>query len=107
LIGFLPQLNQLAVRHAPDVDRAKLERLASCRMSPHKTTGAGSTVDQSSHDRISFGSDQVLDGRAEIRALEQVYEAQKINYSILGNIVPHLHAHIQPRFMATRTRVDR
>ncbi len=41
------------------------------------------------------------------RTLEQVYAAIKINYSILGNIVPHVHAHIQPRFMATRTPVDR
>ena len=31
-------------------------------------------------------------------ALEQAYSADKINYQILGNLVPHLHAHIQPRF---------
>jgi diadenosine tetraphosphate (Ap4A) HIT family hydrolase/predicted kinase len=30
-------------------------------------------------------------------ALERVYRAQKINYQILGNLVPHLHAHVQPR----------
>ena len=45
-------------------------------------------------DRIAFFEDMVRVGRA----LEQVYAAQKINYSILGNIVPHLHAHIQPRY---------
>jgi diadenosine tetraphosphate (Ap4A) HIT family hydrolase len=31
-------------------------------------------------------------------ALEGVYAALKINYAILGNNVPHLHAHIQPRY---------
>ncbi len=45
-------------------------------------------------ERIAFFEDMVRVGRA----LEQVYAAQKINYSILGNIVPHLHAHIQPRY---------
>jgi diadenosine tetraphosphate (Ap4A) HIT family hydrolase len=45
-------------------------------------------------ERVAFFEDMVHVGRA----LEQVYAAQKINYSILGNIVPHLHAHIQPRF---------
>lgn len=45
-------------------------------------------------ERIAFFEDMVRVGRA----LEQVYAAQKINYSILGNMVPHLHAHIQPRY---------
>ncbi len=45
-------------------------------------------------ERIAFFEDMVHVGRA----LEQVYAALKINYSILGNIVPHVHAHIQPRF---------
>jgi diadenosine tetraphosphate (Ap4A) HIT family hydrolase len=30
-------------------------------------------------------------------ALERVYAAAKMNYQLLGNLVPHLHAHIQPR----------
>jgi len=30
--------------------------------------------------------------------LERVYAALRINYAILGNNVPHLHAHIQPRY---------
>jgi HIT domain-containing protein len=42
-------------------------------------------------ERIAFFEDMVRVGRA----LERVYAAQKINYSIMGNIVPHLHAHIQ------------
>src|SRR6266542_1499828 len=41
-------------------------------------------------ERIAFFEDMVRVGRA----LEQVYAAQKINYSILGNIVPHLHAQV-------------
>jgi diadenosine tetraphosphate (Ap4A) HIT family hydrolase len=45
-------------------------------------------------ERVAFFEDMVGVGRA----LEQVYSALKMNYSILGNIVPHLHAHIQPRF---------
>jgi diadenosine tetraphosphate (Ap4A) HIT family hydrolase/predicted kinase len=32
------------------------------------------------------------------KILEQVYDASKMNYQILGNAVPHLHAHIQPRY---------
>jgi diadenosine tetraphosphate (Ap4A) HIT family hydrolase len=31
-------------------------------------------------------------------ALERVCGALKINYQILGNSVPHLHCHIQPRY---------
>jgi diadenosine tetraphosphate (Ap4A) HIT family hydrolase len=45
-------------------------------------------------ERSAFFEDMVRVGHA----LEQVYAALKINYSILGNIVPHLHAHSQPRF---------
>jgi diadenosine tetraphosphate (Ap4A) HIT family hydrolase len=45
-------------------------------------------------ERIAFFEDMVRVGRA----LEQVYAAQKINYSILRNIVPHPHAHIRPRY---------
>jgi diadenosine tetraphosphate (Ap4A) HIT family hydrolase len=48
----------------------------------------------SAEERIAFFEDMVRVGRA----LEHVYSAQKINYSILGNSVPHLHAHIQPRY---------
>jgi diadenosine tetraphosphate (Ap4A) HIT family hydrolase len=32
------------------------------------------------------------------KILEQVYASVKMNYQILGNAVPHLHAHIQPRY---------
>jgi diadenosine tetraphosphate (Ap4A) HIT family hydrolase len=45
-------------------------------------------------ERSAFFDDMVRVGRA----LEHVYASLKINYSILGNIVPHLHAHIQPRY---------
>jgi len=46
-------------------------------------------------ERIAFFEDMVRVGRA----LEQVYAAIKINYSILGNIVPHVHAHTAARTM--------
>jgi diadenosine tetraphosphate (Ap4A) HIT family hydrolase/predicted kinase len=32
------------------------------------------------------------------KILEQVHAAVKMNYQILGNAVPHLHVHIQPRY---------
>jgi predicted kinase/diadenosine tetraphosphate (Ap4A) HIT family hydrolase len=45
-------------------------------------------------ERIAFFDDMVRVGDA----LERVYGALKINYQILGNAVPHLHAHVHPRF---------
>ncbi len=32
------------------------------------------------------------------RAIERAFEPVKINYTILGNSLPHLHAHIVPRY---------
>lgn len=32
------------------------------------------------------------------RALQSAFNADKMNYNILGNIIPHLHAHILPRY---------
>jgi diadenosine tetraphosphate (Ap4A) HIT family hydrolase len=32
------------------------------------------------------------------KALESVFQPAKMNFSMLGNLVPHLHAHIQPRY---------
>jgi diadenosine tetraphosphate (Ap4A) HIT family hydrolase len=31
-------------------------------------------------------------------ALQKVFKADKLNYNLLGNIVPHLHTHILPRY---------
>ncbi len=31
-------------------------------------------------------------------ALEKAFGADKMNFQILGNLVPHLHVHIQPRY---------
>jgi diadenosine tetraphosphate (Ap4A) HIT family hydrolase len=45
-------------------------------------------------ERIAFFEDMVRVGSA----LEQVYSSLKINSSILGSMVPHVHAHIQPRY---------
>jgi diadenosine tetraphosphate (Ap4A) HIT family hydrolase len=32
------------------------------------------------------------------KALQAVYGADKMNYELLGNLVPHLHAHVVPRY---------
>ena len=32
------------------------------------------------------------------QALEQVYRPDKMNLQILGNLIPHLHAHLTPRY---------
>ena len=32
------------------------------------------------------------------RALQAAFTADKMNYNILGNVVPHLHTHIIPRY---------
>jgi len=50
--------------------------------------------DLSGEERIQFLSDMALIGDA----LLQVTNAQRINYEILGNAEPELHAHIFPRF---------
>ena len=32
------------------------------------------------------------------QALESAFKADKLNYNILGNLIPHLHTHILPRY---------
>ena len=32
------------------------------------------------------------------RALEEHFEPVKVNYNLLGNSLPHLHAHVMPRY---------
>jgi diadenosine tetraphosphate (Ap4A) HIT family hydrolase len=32
------------------------------------------------------------------RVLQRVFGADKMNYQMLGNAVPHLHAHLIPRY---------
>jgi diadenosine tetraphosphate (Ap4A) HIT family hydrolase len=32
-------------------------------------------------------------------ALEQVFRSDKMNFQILGNAVPHLHCHLEPRYL--------
>ena len=44
-------------------------------------------------DRAAFFEDMLRVGVA----LERAFDAVKVNYQILGNAVPHLHAHITPR----------
>ncbi len=38
------------------------------------------------------------DVMAVAEALQRVYRPLKLNYQILGNVIPHLHCHIVPRY---------
>ena len=45
-------------------------------------------------ERAHYFNDLALVGKA----LEKAFGADKLNYNILGNLVPHLHTHILPRY---------
>jgi len=45
-------------------------------------------------ERIQFFDDLAMAGRV----LHTVFQADKMNYNILGNVIPHLHVHIVPRY---------
>jgi len=45
-------------------------------------------------ERMMFFDDLALVGKG----LQEAFNADKMNYNILGNVVPHLHAHIIPRY---------
>lgn len=45
-------------------------------------------------ERLQFFGDMLKVGRT----LEKLYGADKMNFQILGNSVPHLHCHIVPRY---------
>ena len=45
-------------------------------------------------ERDGFFAELLLAGRA----IELVFEPVKMNYDLLGNSVPHLHAHLVPRY---------
>jgi len=47
-----------------------------------------------SADRVAFFDDLSLIGKG----LQQAFKADKLNYQILGNMVPHLHVHVVPRY---------
>lgn len=50
-----------------------------------------------------LAADELADYWADIldagRAVERVFEPCHVNYLLLGNIVPHLHVHIVPRYL--------
>jgi diadenosine tetraphosphate (Ap4A) HIT family hydrolase len=46
------------------------------------------------HERDIFFDDMMRTGLA----LENVFKSIKMNFQILGNAVPHLHCHIEPRY---------
>jgi diadenosine tetraphosphate (Ap4A) HIT family hydrolase len=45
-------------------------------------------------ERALFFDDLAVVGKG----LQTAFKADKMNYNILGNVVPHLHAHIIPRY---------
>jgi diadenosine tetraphosphate (Ap4A) HIT family hydrolase len=50
----------------------------------------------SQEEYIRFFADIMRAGSA----LERVFKADKMNFQILGNAVPHLHCHIEPRYLS-------
>lgn len=45
-------------------------------------------------EQVAFFDDLMRVGRA----LEAVFHPAKLNFQLLGNAVPHLHAHVTPRY---------
>jgi diadenosine tetraphosphate (Ap4A) HIT family hydrolase len=45
-------------------------------------------------ERTSYFDDFALAGSV----LQRAFKADKMNYNILGNVIPHLHTHILPRY---------
>lgn len=48
----------------------------------------------SADERTLFFEDMLL----AAQALEHVFRPDKMNFQLLGNVVPHLHAHLVPRY---------
>lgn len=48
----------------------------------------------SNQERVSYFDDLAL----VASVLQRLFIADKMNYNILGNVVPHLHTHILPRY---------
>jgi diadenosine tetraphosphate (Ap4A) HIT family hydrolase len=48
----------------------------------------------SAEERLNFFDDLALAGKV----LQAAFKADKMNYNLLGNVIPHLHAHILPRY---------
>jgi diadenosine tetraphosphate (Ap4A) HIT family hydrolase len=44
-------------------------------------------------------ADYWLDIQDVGRAIERVFEPCHVNYQLLGNMVPHLHVHVVPRYL--------
>jgi diadenosine tetraphosphate (Ap4A) HIT family hydrolase len=63
-----------------------------CLLLPDPVVSDINSMDK--EDRIQFLSDMVLIGDA----LMEVTDAYRINYEIMGNTSPALHAHIYPRY---------
>ena len=46
------------------------------------------------NERSKFFDDLAVAGKG----LQEAFKADKMNYNILGNVIPHLHVHILPRY---------
>jgi len=44
-------------------------------------------------------TDYWLDIQDVARAIERVFKPCHVNYQLLGNVVPHLHVHVVPRYL--------
>jgi len=84
--------------HSGRVSEALLERHAIA-------TGHVAVVFRRRHVAafIDLAPDELADYWADVqdvgRAIERVFEPCHVNYMLLGNIVPHLHVHIVPRYL--------
>lgn len=47
------------------------------------------------HERRLFFEDMVK----AAEAMQQVFQPAKMNYELLGNMMPHLHVHLKPRYL--------
>lgn len=47
-------------------------------------------------ERAAYFDDLAVVGQA----LSTLFEADKMNYNVLGNVVPHLHTHVLPRYFS-------
>ena len=84
--------------HSGRVSEALLERHAIA-------TGHVAVVFRRRHVAAftDLASDELTDYWADIqdvgRTIERVFKPCHLNYLLLGNIVPHLHVHIVPRYL--------
>jgi diadenosine tetraphosphate (Ap4A) HIT family hydrolase len=84
--------------HSGRISEALLERHAIA-------TGHTAVVFRRRHAAtlLDLAPDELADYWLDIqdvgRAVERVFKPCHVNYQLLGNIVPHLHVHVVPRYL--------